>query len=315
MMWCLWGKSQRAVSVMGVMGTARHHPSTAIYHRPGRGTMIRRYSTLHWKANRCSAMSFDWDFLGKWDIIFGILGGIILILSGVRWLAKKLGLGRGSGIIAWALTGEDDEMNLSSGLEEIGKWVVAAIVWAAISAIFFAIAIFILSVIGIALGATVFDFWGSIVGWAVVGAFAGIIVRIVLWPIGYAISVRLGISQPRAKIRCMPYQQPIEREDRWVSIAVINSDETEVTDCYGILETLKYINDDGKETDILAAERLGWSSSTTSNNDLRNIPHQEKALLDIARTVRANDKIAFTFQRGYHFSFVSEHQRGPDAQS
>ncbi len=93
-------------------------------------------------------MELDWIRLAKLDVIFGILGGVLFVFSGIYWTVRIIGIGRITALIAWALVGEEDEEKLFLTIGYVVKWIVALIIWATIGAsvslilLFFSVMIF-----------------------------------------------------------------------------------------------------------------------------------------------------------------------------
>ena len=130
-------------------------------------------------------MNIDWDILGKWDVMFGISGGIVLVFSGLRWIAKRMGSGRFINLLAWAIVGIDDEHQLIQTTKRILRFVFAAFVWAIIGAFIGFLFVGGFTLFSIAIGVTVSGaLEGTIVG-AFIGALIGVVIRIIVWPISY----------------------------------------------------------------------------------------------------------------------------------
>lgn len=77
-------------------------------------------------------MTINWSLLERWDVICGILGGIVLLVSGIHWLLKWVNTSLLTDTFVWALIGEADKTKLFSTVENIAKWLLALTLWAII---------------------------------------------------------------------------------------------------------------------------------------------------------------------------------------
>jgi len=127
-------------------------------------------------------MRLDWDLLGKWDIIFGVLTGMILVFSGVRWIARKTRSTQVATFVAWAIIGQEDEEALISTMSDIVKLLMAGVIWAVIGAVTAVFFMVIVIVVNFAMGVQVMGVASGIVQIAVLGALFGAVVRVLIWP-------------------------------------------------------------------------------------------------------------------------------------
>jgi hypothetical protein len=128
-------------------------------------------------------MQLNWETLARWDIIFGILGGIVLVFTFLRWLIRNVRSNQFAKLIAWAVTGKPNEKTLVSAVTYIGKLIFAALVWALIGAIIAVVGVGILAGISLALGVKSSNTVGAMLQYGVMAAILGAIFRGVIWPI------------------------------------------------------------------------------------------------------------------------------------
>ncbi len=124
----------------------------------------------------------DWDTLTRLDTILGILGGIVLIFSGIRWSIKIIRSSSFSQTFSWAITGDSNESILKITFVNIARWLFAIILWAIIGSAIGVMIVLLLTGIVIGLGSEVSGVAGGIRDFSIIGAIVGILVRIVLLP-------------------------------------------------------------------------------------------------------------------------------------
>jgi len=128
-------------------------------------------------------MVFDWTTLARVDTIFGILSGIVLIVSGTRWITARIKISRFSKTISWILTGKDDEGLLKITFQNSMKWFFAVIVWAIIGSLVGIFIVLLLTGIAVGLGSSVSGVADGIKDFSIIGALVGAFVRIIAFPI------------------------------------------------------------------------------------------------------------------------------------
>lgn len=127
-------------------------------------------------------MDIDWNILEKWDVLFGIAGGIVLVFSGFRWIAKYLRTSEFASLLSWAIVGSHDEQQLIQTTKSGLKLFFAASVWGIIGA-FIALGLvstFIL--VETSSGGIVFGIQEGLIQSAIFGAICGALLRAVIWP-------------------------------------------------------------------------------------------------------------------------------------
>jgi len=128
-------------------------------------------------------MQLDWDTLARWDITFGILGGIVLVFTFLRWLIRNVRSNRFAKLVAWAITGKPDEKTLVSAMSYVGKLIFAALVWALIGAIIAIVCIGFLTGISLAFGVKPSNTTRVMLQYGIMAAILGAIFRGIVWPI------------------------------------------------------------------------------------------------------------------------------------
>lgn len=127
-------------------------------------------------------MQLDWDSLGKLDVIFGIAGGVVLIFSTLRWIARRMRSSRIPKLLAWAIIGDEDEEALVVTLINLAKLTFAVAVWVIIGAIIGVTLVSIVTLIALGMGNQVSGTTNAIMQNAILGAIVGPIFRAIIWP-------------------------------------------------------------------------------------------------------------------------------------
>lgn len=127
-------------------------------------------------------MELDWGALSRIDTIFGILGGIVVLFSGLRWSMKTIKSSRFHQTFSWAVTGDSNQDVLKVTFVNASKWVFAILLWAIIGSIIGVMVVLLLTGIVIGLGSTVSGVSGGIRDFAIIGASVGVLARIILLP-------------------------------------------------------------------------------------------------------------------------------------
>ncbi|MBE7553594.1 MAG: hypothetical protein HS126_21190 [Anaerolineales bacterium] len=128
-------------------------------------------------------MQLDWDSLGKLDVIFGLAGGVVLVFSTLRWIARRLKSSRTPKFLAWAIIGDEDEEALVATLIGLAKLTIAAAIWAIIGAIIGVTLVSIVTLIVMGMGSQVSGTTTAVMQNAILGAIVGAIFRAIIWPI------------------------------------------------------------------------------------------------------------------------------------
>ena len=128
--------------------------------------------------------TIDWDLLGKWDVIFGITGGIISVFYGFRWLARHAKSGPFTRFISWSVTGDDNEQKLiQHSSRRLIKLIGASLIWAIMGALIGLTITSALYLLSSAMGGQISGISQALVQYACLGAFIGALFRGVCWPL------------------------------------------------------------------------------------------------------------------------------------
>lgn len=127
-------------------------------------------------------MTMNWELLEKWDVLFGIAGGVILIFTAVQWVARRVARNRIARLLAWAVVGKDDEQALSAKLRLVAQYLFAASVWAVLGGVLGTALMSALIVTDLILGVTVLGIRQGMLEAALFGAVGGAVMRSIVWP-------------------------------------------------------------------------------------------------------------------------------------
>ena len=154
-------------------------------------------------------MQLNWDTLARWDIIFGILGGIVLVFTFFRWLIKNVRSNQFAKLVAWAVTGKSDEKTLVSAMTYVSKLFFAALVWALIGAIIAVVCIGTLSGISLVSGVKPIDTTGAMLQYGIIAAILGAVFRGVVWPISEYLWKHLRVPEKQKRLKFLSIPIPV----------------------------------------------------------------------------------------------------------
>jgi hypothetical protein len=161
--------------------------------------------------------TIDWELLGKWDVIFGITGGIISVFYGFRWLARHAKSGPFIRFISWSVTGDENEQTLATTLRRIIKLVGASLIWATIGALIGLTIISALCLLSSAMGSPRNSTSQALVQYACLGAFIGALFRGVIWPL-YMVALNASRARAEAQVaRRKEYDRQKERVEKKIN--------------------------------------------------------------------------------------------------
>jgi hypothetical protein len=128
-------------------------------------------------------MGINWDSLDRWNIILGILGGIALVFSSIRWLVRHARSSKLAQLIAWSVIGEENEKTLVSTFRGLLRLLFAGLVWAFIGAVIGGVILLVTTMIAVGFGGKVSGTTTAVYQYALLGALAGATFRSMIWPI------------------------------------------------------------------------------------------------------------------------------------
>jgi hypothetical protein len=128
-------------------------------------------------------MRIDWDALGKIDILFGVVGGVVFVFSVLRWIGQRVKLRPAMKLFVWSVIGDDNEQALLKNLMGFAKLSFAGMVWLVIGAILGATFVITLSLTMLGIGSQVSGTTNAIKQYAILGAVVGALFRMFVWPL------------------------------------------------------------------------------------------------------------------------------------